>query len=178
MALIMGYSLPINLSNTMEETEQILIDIMNNLNIYFKKNKNEYSCETFYNFEHILFEIEIRYTSNVYIIYFKPYPITKNYREFILCVSRYILEKYNIVWNPNFGLERENKICDTKMDLPEILLYLDSKYKDEIVTQDYMNVRLYFDYCGLIELNPTEPLFTIKCPYFKHILKNPIKDCS
>ena len=168
--LIMGHSLPINECCTFEEAEQILFSIMNNLNIFIIKNKDCYRCET-YNCGHITFEIEIHYIKSVYIIYFKQQVMSSMYRDVILHIATYILKKYKIVWNPNVGIQRGQKHCDIKMEISDIVSYLDDTYKYKLPTYEYMHVRLYFEYCGLIELNPVEPLFTINCPYFKHILQ-------
>ena len=170
--------LPKTVTN-IKEAEQFLQDICNHCNIIIDKKANHgrfCKCITyFFDSNKFQFNVLLVETETNFIIQFFQCSPSNQYIQLFRNIQMYMIINHNYEWNVRCGIMRgisNNLIQSDENEYTQFLNF----YNYTMSTDDeFMHISLYFDYVKLLDLWPHEPLFTIKCPYFTHIVKNLFK---
>lgn len=170
--------LPKTISN-IQEASRFLQDLCNHCNIFIDKKANDgrlCQCITYFiESNKFLFNVLLVETESNFIIQFFQCSSSNEYIQIFRKIQIYMITHHNYEWDVRCGIMRgiSNNLIQCDENVYTQFLQI---YNGTMTTADtFMHMNLYFDYVKLLELWPHEPLFTIKCPYFKHILMNLFK---
>ena len=172
------YDLPLPKTVTnIKEAAQFLQDICNHCNIIKKANHGRVcQCITYFmDSNKFQFNVILVESSSNFIIQFFQCSRSNEYIQLFRNIQIYMITHHNYEWVIPCGIIRGLSSNVIQSDENEYTQFLNFYNYTMSTDHEFMHISLYFDYVKLLDLWPHEPLFTIKCPYFTHILKNLFK---